>query len=69
MRINKDTTIEELVSLLPESISFLMEKGIQPLICGEPIWGTIEEVVLAKGFTFEELEKILLELNKMLQSN
>lgn len=69
MKINKDTTIEELVSILPESVSFLMEKGIRPLICGEPIWGTIEEVVLAKGYTSEELEKMLLDLNKMLQSS
>lgn len=68
MKINKDTTIEELISILPQSVSYLMENGIRPLICGEPIWGTIEEVVLAKGFTLEELEKMLLDLNEMLQS-
>ncbi|MGQ9820149.1 MAG: DUF1858 domain-containing protein [Candidatus Kapaibacteriales bacterium] len=69
MKINRNTTIEELVSLLPESVSYLMERGIRPLICGEPIWGTIEEIVLAKGFTTDELEKMLLDLNKMLENN
>lgn len=66
--INKSTTIEDLVTILPESVNYFMEKGIRLLICGEPIWGTIEEIVLAKGFTNEELSVIVEELNEIHKS-
>lgn len=67
-KIQKDTTIEELTEILPESVTYLMEKGIRCLICGEPIWGTIEEVVMEKGFSEQELDIIINELN-MLSEN
>ncbi|ROL59757.1 DUF1858 domain-containing protein [Bacteroidetes/Chlorobi group bacterium MS-B_bin-24] len=63
--ITKEITIEELVTVLPESVSYLMKKGIRALICGEPIWGTLEEIVLAKGYTPEDLDKIVDELNQL----
>ena len=63
--ITKEITIEELVTVLPESVSYLMEKGIRALICGEPIWGTLEEIVLAIGYTPEDLDKIVDELNQL----
>lgn len=66
--INKSTTIEDLVTILPESVNYFMEKGIRLLICGEPIWGTIEEIVMAKGFTNEELSVIVEELNEIHKS-
>ncbi|MGC8956636.1 MAG: hypothetical protein ACP5LT_02280 [Candidatus Kapaibacteriota bacterium] len=43
-----------------------MEKGIRVLICGEPVWGTLEELVLAKGYSNEQLENFVSDLNKML---
>lgn len=68
MKFSKSTTIEDLVTALPESVSYLMDRGIRPLICGEPIWGTIEEVVLAKGYSIEDLENILQDLNNLFES-
>ncbi|MCX7880752.1 MAG: DUF1858 domain-containing protein [Ignavibacteria bacterium] len=67
-RITKAITIEELVSLLPESVSYLINKGIRPLICGEPIWGSLEEVVLAKGYSESELAQMVSELNNLLNA-
>ncbi|MCX7908510.1 MAG: DUF1858 domain-containing protein [Ignavibacteria bacterium] len=64
--ITKGTTIEELVSVIPESVNYFMEKGIRLLICGEPIWGTIEEVILSKGFSNDQLDIILEDLNNIL---
>jgi len=63
--ITKEITIEELVTVLPESVSYLMEKGIRALICGEPIWGTLEEIVIAQGYSPEDLDKIVDELNQL----
>ncbi len=65
--INKETNIEDLVSKLPESVNYFMEKGIRLLICGEPIWGTIEEVVLNKGYSHNQLLEIINDLNNMLR--
>jgi len=63
--ITKEITIEELVTILPESVSYLMQKGIRALICGEPIWGTLEEVVIAKGYSLADLKKMVEELNQL----
>lgn len=68
LMITKETTIEELVGILPESVSYLMDKGIRVLICGEPIWGTIEEIVLGKGYTSGQLAEILEEINNIAES-
>lgn len=64
--ITRETTIEDLVTILPESVNYFMDKGIRLLICGEPIWGTIEEIVSAKGFSSEELDGIVSYLNSLL---
>lgn len=64
--ISKETNIEDLVSKLPESVNYFMEKGIRLLICGEPIWGTIEEVVLNKGYSHNQMLEIINDLNNML---
>lgn len=67
--ITKETTIEELVSILPESVSYLMDKGIRVLICGEPIWGTLEEVITAKGYSVNELGNMINDLNLLLTTS
>lgn len=67
--ITKETTIEELVSILPESVSYLMDKGIRVLICGEPIWGTLEEVITAKGYSVNELGNMIDDLNLLLTTS
>lgn len=63
--ITRETTIEELVDMLPESVSYLMDKGIRVLICGEPIWGTLEEIVTSKGYSINELDTMVNDLNLM----
>jgi methionine synthase II (cobalamin-independent) len=63
--IEKDILIEELVNGIPESVSYLMKKGIKCIACGEPIWGTLEEAAREKGFSEEEINEFVLELNRM----
>lgn len=64
--ITRETTIEDLVTILPESVNYFMEKGIRLLICGEPVWGTIEEIVSSKSFSNEDLDEIVSYLNTLL---
>lgn len=65
MKLYKEITIEELVDKKPESIAFLRDKGIKCIACGEPIWGTFEEAAKQKGFSDEEIEQLLKELEML----
>ncbi len=61
--IRRETTIEEIVSDYPELVRPLMEYGIKCVVCGEPIWGTVEENAQEKGI--ENLDQIIVQLNKI----
>lgn len=64
-KITKNIEIEELVKILPESVSYLMEKGIRCLRCGEPIWGTLESAALEKNFSTKNIDEFVEELNNI----
>ena len=64
-RIEERISIEELVEILPESVSYLSRKGIKCIACGEPIWGTLEEAALEKGFTPDDIRTFVKELNAL----
>jgi len=61
----KNIPIEDLIEDFPKSVSYLSEKGIRCIKCGEPIWGTLEEACLEKNFTQESIENIVKELNDL----
>lgn len=66
--IDKNIYIEDLVNDYPFSVKYLMEKGIKCIMCGEPIWGTLEEAAKEKSFNDDEIEKFVMELNEMARS-
>ena len=63
--ISKTIDIEDLVRELPESIGYLMEKGIRCLRCGEPIWGTLESAAKEKGFNDNDIDVFMKDLNNI----
>ncbi len=65
-KITKDIEIEDLVDMLPDAVTYLMDEGIRCLRCGEPIWGTLENAAKEKGFSDEDIERFVRELNDML---
>lgn len=65
MKINKDIEIEDLVKIKPNSVVYLMEKGIRCLRCGEPIWGSLESAAKEKGFSDQEISKFVVEINNL----
>lgn len=65
--VSKDVLIEELVEKYPKSVSFLMQKGVKCIACGEPVWGTLEAAALEIGFSIDEISYIVKELNVVLQ--
>lgn len=63
--IDKDITIEQLVTQMPEAVRFLMKKGIRCIACGEPVWGTLADAAREKGFDDAAIERFVAELNEM----
>jgi hypothetical protein len=63
--IHAGISIEELVEIIPASVSYLSRNGIKCIACGEPVWGTLEEAAMEKGFSKEEIEGFVRDLNAM----
>ncbi len=63
--IDQKISIEELVEILPASVTYLSKKGIKCIACGEPIWGTLEEAAREKGFGEDEIIEFVRELNQI----
>ena len=65
MEITKDITIEELTENVAASVKYLMEEGIRCIVCGEPIWGTLEEAAKEKGFNDADVERFVKDLQAL----
>jgi hypothetical protein len=63
--VTSDTSIEDLIQSVPDSVGYLREKGIRCIRCGEPIWGSLAEAAKQKGFGDEDVERFVRELNAM----
>jgi len=57
--------VEDLVEELPDSVLFLRERGLVCILCGEPVWGTLNELAKSKGFTYEQIDEIVEQLNQL----
>ncbi len=69
MPVTKDIEIEELIEQVPAAVNYLSKKGIRCIMCGEPIWGTLEEAAKEKGFSDEEIEVFVREINELEQNS
>ena len=66
MKITKDILIEDLIDMLPDSVTYLMNQHIKCVACGEPIWGTLEQAAKGKGYNEDDIERFVSELNAMM---
>ena len=66
--VTKNITIEDLIEYYPKSVKYLADKGIRCIKCGEPIWGTLDEACLEKGFTQEAIQLAVKELIELHQN-
>jgi methionine synthase II (cobalamin-independent) len=64
--IRRDTLVEDLVDSLPESVGYLLRRGIATVVCGEPIWGTLEDAAKGKGYTDPQIDEIVADLSELL---
>lgn len=69
MTIDLQTHIEDLVAAHPAAVTFLMERGIRCLRCGEPIWGTLDDAMAEKNIPPKERLALLDALRTALHSS
>lgn len=65
--IDKTTLIEEITEKYPELIGPLREHGVVCIRCGEPIWGTLEEVAREKGIW--DIDRLVAEMNRIIANS
>lgn len=65
--IDESIYIEDLVNEHPEVIAPLADLGIVCIACGEPVWGTLEELINQKGLG--NSEEILARINNLIVDN
>lgn len=63
--ISRKILIEDLVNNYPFSVKYLMDKGIRCIMCGEPIWGTLEEACQEKNFPSDKIDAIVEEMKSL----
>ncbi|MFP4368422.1 MAG: DUF1858 domain-containing protein [Bacteroidota bacterium] len=64
-KITKSTTIEEIVEENPTAVTYLMQQGVRCIRCGDPQWGTLEEAAKDKGFSEEDINRFVKEINEL----
>jgi len=66
MKITADMQIEDIIEEYPQTIGPMQEMGVQCMICGEPVWGSLEEKVKEKGL--KNLDEIISRLNNVINT-
>jgi hypothetical protein len=62
--LKPDDLVEEVIRDHPRVPAFLRTRGIICMQCGEPVWGTLGEVIAAKGM---DPVAVLADLNAFLE--
>ncbi len=65
-KINGKTLIEEIVEKHPKLVRPLQEHGIVCIRCGEPVWGSLEEMAGEKGI--KNLDEIVKKMNEIIEN-
>ncbi len=64
--ITKEVQLEDLIASRPESLEYLMKKGICGIHCADLNQKSFEKMAKDKGFTDSEINQIVIELNQLL---
>ncbi|MBW2195785.1 MAG: DUF1858 domain-containing protein [Deltaproteobacteria bacterium] len=62
--LQPDDFVEDVVRVYPEASTFLRRWDIICIQCGEPIWGTLKEIIEEKQ---QDVTQVLALLNKFLE--
>ena len=65
--IKLNMEIEDIIQKYPETIGPMQEMGVQCMLCGEPVWGTLGERIAEKELS--NTDEILERLNLIVKEN
>jgi hypothetical protein len=65
MNLTRDIAIEDLVTFLPDSVHYLMDKGIKAIACGEPVWGSLADVAKGEGYNDVQIDAMVIDLQAL----
>lgn len=57
--VNRQSRVEELVEANREVVRFLIMEGLPCVICGEPFWGTLEELAQQKRWDDARIDQLV----------
>jgi Ni,Fe-hydrogenase I small subunit len=63
--IQANIKIDDLIRQYPDSVGFLIKKGLPCVVCGEPFWGTLADLARQKGFSNEQIDTLIAEFNNL----
>jgi Ni,Fe-hydrogenase I small subunit len=62
--ITKDIPIEDLIHEYSGAVSFLIKHDLPCVVCGEPFWGTLEELARQKDWDDDKIQALVDEFNQ-----
>ncbi len=62
--VTAETKVDEMVEAWPETVSFLLRRGLPCVVCGEPFWGRLRELCEQKGWGEEKIAELVREFNE-----
>lgn len=63
LTVTRQMKIEQLIEVKKDAVTFLFERDIRCIRCGEPVWDTIEEAARKKNYSEEQIDALIVELN------
>ena len=63
-KVTLDIEVEDLARVYPEAVGFLTKKGVRCIRCGEPVWGTLGELLVEDGI--DQPQALVDDLNAFL---
>jgi len=63
--IDRKSIIDDGVREYPDAVRIFMRYGIKAIVCGDPLWGTIEEEAKKQGLSDERIDELIEELRKL----
>ncbi|HVP06560.1 MAG TPA: hypothetical protein VMS71_01870 [Candidatus Acidoferrum sp.] len=62
--ITGEMTIEDLLKAYPDTVGFLLERGLPCVVCGEPVWGTLADLARQKGWDEVGIRRLVSDINR-----
>jgi len=63
--ISEEIQVEDLIGNYPDALKILLEFNLRCIICGEPVWGNLGELIRDHKLSAQDTEKLLSRLRTL----